>query len=195
MRRTTHLHESLRKRNINVGRFAKSPDATLSMRNFVRIYLYMVPIENVRYWYGLRWRQSLSFSYSRQMVRYDFGRQVDHCRPCARGQRPPEPSHPHSEETPEEKRDASWVGRVERARMVMHGSCAPKCIESIRALRGDTRFCARTQLRTVKNGWSESNLEYRNGERERNRNFHQIYFTSSITRYFITDATDLVPRD
>lgn len=70
------------------------------------------------------------------MVRYDFGRQVDHRRPCARGQRPPEPSHPHSEETPEEKRDAWWVERVERARMVMHGPCAPQYIESIRALRG-----------------------------------------------------------
>ncbi|CAL1679036.1 unnamed protein product [Lasius platythorax] len=30
------------------------------------------------------------------------------------------PLIPHSEETPEEKRDAWWAERVERARMVMH---------------------------------------------------------------------------
>lgn len=33
-------------------------------------------------------------SFSLQVVRYDFGRQVDRRRPYARGQRPYEPSHP-----------------------------------------------------------------------------------------------------
>lgn len=33
-------------------------------------------------------------SLSLQVVRYDFGRQVDRRRPYARGQRPHEPSHP-----------------------------------------------------------------------------------------------------
>jgi hypothetical protein len=73
---------------------------------------------------------------SLQMVRYDFGRQVDRRRPCTEGNALTSPLIPIQKKRRRKRgMPGGWKGWKGRAR-VMHSPRAPGYTESIRTLRG-----------------------------------------------------------